>query len=39
MAYYVRSLIDIKGTREADDRRDKLIAALAPSHGDDAKAN
>jgi mono/diheme cytochrome c family protein len=39
MAYYVRSLIDIKGTREADDRRDKLVAALAPSHGDGAKAN
>ncbi|HVO52668.1 MAG TPA: c-type cytochrome [Thermoanaerobaculia bacterium] len=34
MAYYVRSLIDLKGTREADDRRDRLIAALAvPSHG------
>ena len=33
MAYYVRSLIDIKGTREADDRRDKLVAALVPSHG------
>jgi mono/diheme cytochrome c family protein len=39
MAYYVRSLIDIKGTREADDRRDRLVAALAPSHGDGAKAN
>ena len=39
MAYYVRSLIDIKGTREADDRRDKLIAALAPSHDNGAKAN
>jgi mono/diheme cytochrome c family protein len=39
MAYYVRSLIEIKGTREADDRRDRLVAALAPSHGDGAKAN
>ena len=28
MAYYVKSLIDLKGTREADDRRDKLIAEL-----------
>jgi hypothetical protein len=32
MSYYVRSLIDLKGTREADDRRDRLVAALAPSH-------
>ena len=39
MAYYVRSLIDLKGTREADDRRDRLIAELAPSHGDGAKVN
>jgi mono/diheme cytochrome c family protein len=39
MAYYVRSLIDLKGTREADDRRDRLIATLAPSHGDGAKVN
>jgi mono/diheme cytochrome c family protein len=39
MAYYVRSLIAIKGTREADDRRDKLVAALAaPSH-ETTKAN
>ena len=29
MAYYVRSLIDIKGTPEADARREKLIAAVA----------
>lgn len=27
MAYYVRSLIDIKGTPEADARRERLIAA------------
>jgi mono/diheme cytochrome c family protein len=39
MSYYVRSLIEIKGSREADDRRDRLVAALAPSHGDGAKAN
>jgi mono/diheme cytochrome c family protein len=33
MSYYVRSLIRIKGTREADTRREKLIAAVAiPSH-------
>ena len=29
MAYYVRSLIDIKGTPEADARRERLIAAAA----------
>ena len=35
MAYYVRSLIDIKGTPEADARREKLVAAVAvPSHAD-----
>jgi mono/diheme cytochrome c family protein len=28
MSYYVRSLIDIKGTREADARREKLVAAV-----------
>ncbi len=28
MAYYVRSLIDIKGSPEADARREKLVAAL-----------
>jgi hypothetical protein len=39
MSYYVRSLIDLKGTREADNRRDKLVAALAPSHGASAKTN
>ena len=39
MAYYVRSLIEIKGTPAADDRREKLVAALTPSHGDGAKAN
>jgi len=39
MAYYVRSLIEIRGTREADDRRDRLVAALAvPSH-ETTKAN
>ena len=32
MAYYVRSLIEIKGKPEADARREKLIAALVPSH-------
>ncbi len=39
MAYYVKSLIALKGTREADDRRDRLVAALAPSHGDGATTN
>ncbi len=34
MAYYVRSLIDIKGTPAADARRAKLVAELAASHGD-----
>jgi mono/diheme cytochrome c family protein len=29
MAYYVKSLIDIKGTPEADARREKLIQALS----------
>jgi mono/diheme cytochrome c family protein len=33
MSYYLRSLIRIKGTPEADARREKLIAAVAvPSH-------
>jgi hypothetical protein len=28
MSYYVKSLIDIKGTPEADARREKLVAAV-----------
>lgn len=40
MAYYVRSLIDVKNTPEADARRKKLVASVAaPSHGDGGKAN
>jgi mono/diheme cytochrome c family protein len=39
MSYYVRSLIRIKGTPEADARRAKLVAAVAvPSH-DTVKLN
>ena len=39
MAYYVRSLIDVKGTPEADARREKLVAALAVTSHEDMKAN
>ena len=39
MAYYVRSLIDVKGTPEADARREKLVAALAVASHEDMKAN
>src|ERR1039457_6330789 len=35
MAYYVRSLIDVKGTPEADARREKLVAALAGTSHED----
>ncbi len=33
MAYYVRSLVDLKGTPEADARRHQLIDSLGPEAG------